>query len=451
MKTYRRISLDDRRIIEESLNNCLSFRHIGTLIDKSVSVVAYEVKRYRTIHKTKAISIPCKDHKYCKRTNICTVCHAPGSVCAVCSHVLCKEVCDTYLLYYGCKHTQGAPWVCNGCKKLKFGCNRSGRYKYIADVADRQSKEIRSASRRGINMNAARFAFALSIIRDGLARKLSPYEIATLYADSLSVSVSTMYRWIERGYGGLANIELERKVGFRPRREHKTHKTTHHGKKRSYEAFLRLSKDIQDGCIEMDTVVGKKTDSACLLTLYIRPAHFQLYVLLKSKTAGEVVKVFDEIEQASRHMFEALFSVILTDNGPEFEDPEALEKSVYEGFPKRCQVFFCDPRQSQQKGRCEKNHSELRQLLPKGKTTMDNLTLADVADINCQINSTPRKSLCGMSPIEMLFKAYGDQASEFLDLFSIAWLDRDDIDLSPIDTNSTELNAGGGDEQDQLF
>jgi IS30 family transposase len=188
----------------------------------------------------------------------------------------------------------------------------------------------------------------------------------------------------------------------------------------------------------MDTVIGKKTDTKCLLTLYIRQAHFQLYVLLDAKTIDEVVKVFDMLENTSRHLFSALFSIILTDNGCEFEDPARLEKSVHAGFSKRCQVFYCDPRQSQQKGRCEKNHSELRQLLPKGKTTMDNLTVADIADINCKINSAPRKSLCGLSPIEMLCRAYGERATEFLDLFSIDWMDADDIDLNPIDTTNKD-------------
>jgi IS30 family transposase len=283
-------------------------------------------------------------------------------------------------------------------------------------------------------MTAEGFAEVLSVLRSALARNLSPYEIGQLYKDGVAVSPSTIYRWVERGYGGMANIELERKVGFRPRRQVEPQRATRHGKERSYEAFCALDQDEQDGCCEMDTVMGLKTDTKCLLTLYLRPAHFQLVVLLEKKRINEVVRVFDMIEAMSRILFTALFSVILTDNGCEFEDPEALERSAISGMPSRCRVFYCDPRQSQQKGRCEKNHSELRQLLPKGRSSLDPLTQADIADINCKLNSTPRKSLLGRSPIESLVDAYGCRATEFMDAFSIDCLEPDDIDLNPLNT-----------------
>jgi IS30 family transposase len=203
-------------------------------------------------------------------------------------------------------------------------------------------------------MTKQEFAGVLAVLRSALARNLSPYEIGQLYKNDVPVSPSTIYRWVQRGYGGMANIELERKVGFSPRKEHRPHRITRHGKDRSFEAFSALDEDDRDGCCEMDTVMGLKTDTRCLLTFYLRPAHFQLVVLLEEKTIDEVVRVFDMLESMSRILFTALFSVILTDNGTEFEDPEALERSAIPGMPKRCQVFYCDPRQSQQKGRCEK-------------------------------------------------------------------------------------------------
>jgi IS30 family transposase len=313
MKKYRRITLDDRRIIEESLDKGLSFAKTAQLIDKSTSVVAHEVKTNRTLVKTKVANAPCREQEHCKRTLVCQKCPTPGTVCARCESTLCKEVCACHLEIAGCAKTTSAPWVCNGCRKLKYGCNRPGRYRYVAAVADKASKERRTDARRGVNKTAEEFDRALGIIRPALSRRLSPYEIATLYAEQLKVSSSTLYRWVERGYGGMANIELERKVGFKPRKQHKDRRITHHGRSRSYAAFLGLAQDEQDGCVEMDTVMGKKTDTRCLLTLYIRPAHFQLYVLLEEKTIAKVVRVFDLIERTSRRLFSALFSVLLTD------------------------------------------------------------------------------------------------------------------------------------------
>lgn len=54
-------------------------------------------------------------------------------------------------------------------------------------------------------------------------------------------------------------------------------------------------------------------------------------------------------------------------------------------------LFYCDPRQSQQKGACEKNHVEIRKLLPKGAgVRFDRLTAADCALLMSQVNSEPR-------------------------------------------------------------
>lgn len=437
MDDYKRLDLDDRKNIEDGLGKNVSFRRIAELIGRSLSAVATEVKSNRDLIRTKVAKIPCGKAAGCKKTGICAICPHPGGVCARCADVYCLEVCAEHLELVGCKRTASAPWVCNGCAKKRYGCNRPGRYLYRAQVANALSEKRRSASRRGVNMAAEDFERALGVIRPALARNLSPYEIATLYASTIKVSPSTLYRWVERGYGGCANIDLERKVGFRPRKQHKPHRITHHGKERSYEAFLALSQDERDGCCEMDTVLGKKTDTKCLLTLYLRPCHFQLYVLLEEKTADEVVRVFDAIESASKILFRSLFSVILTDNGSEFKDPAALERSVIEGFEPRCKVFYCDPRASQQKGRCEKNHSELRQILPKKQVSMDALTQGDLAAVNANINSTPRRSLLGLSPMEMLLRIWGERATEFLDLFSIDVLEPDDINLSPIDTSGT--------------
>ena len=48
-------------------------------------------------------------------------------------------------------------------------------------------------------------------------------------------------------------------------------------------------------------------------------------------------------------LFRRLFGLMLTDNGPEFSDLEAIERSALGAGP-RCRVYYCDARQSQQKG-----------------------------------------------------------------------------------------------------
>jgi IS30 family transposase len=153
----------------------------------------------------------------------------------------------------------------------------------------------------------------------------------------------------------MKNIDLERKVGFAPRNQHKETRITRHGKQRSYDTFCALAQDEQDGCCEMDCVIGKKTDKKCILTLYLRPCHFQLFILLEEHTLAAVKSALDMLEEVcGKHLYKKLFSVILTDNEHEFSDPKLLEASVITALPKRSSIYYCDPRQSQQKGRCEK-------------------------------------------------------------------------------------------------
>ena len=57
-------------------------------------------------------------------------------------------------------------------------------------------------------------------------------------------------------------------------------------------------------------------------------------------------------------------------------------------------------RASNQKGGCEKNHTELRQMLPKGMLSFDDLTSCDMAAGMSHMNSNPRRSLAGLCPID---------------------------------------------------
>ena len=72
--------------------------------------------------------------------------------------------------------------------------------------------------------------------------------------------------------------------------------------------------------------------------------------------------------------------VLLTDRGSEFSDPLAIERSCLEPGKRRCRVFYCDPLAPGQKGACERNHVEIRKLLPKGAgIRFDRLAPADLA------------------------------------------------------------------------
>lgn len=77
-------------------------------------------------------------------------------------------------------------------------------------------------------------------------------------------------------------------------------------------------------------------------------------------------------------MFDRWMRTALTDNGDEFSDEDGIGRlpgESVEGGGLEVRLCYCDPRQSQQKGGCEKNHTEMRQILEKGMFSFDELTL----------------------------------------------------------------------------
>ena len=117
-----------------------------------------------------------------------------------------------------------------------------------------------------------------------------------------------------------------------------------------------------------------------------------LIFLLKDGSQNSVIQVFDALtDLIGIAAFKRLFSVILTDNGVEFKNPDALEHTR-SGII-RTHLFFCDPQASWQKPQVENNHRLIRRILPKG-TSFNKLTTNDVNLVCCHINSvlSPRKS-----------------------------------------------------------
>lgn len=185
----------------------------------------------------------------------------------------------------------------------------------------------------------------------------------------LPISTATAYRYIENRYiDGIRNIDLKRKVKYATRT-----KTTPKPIPMNYDflAGRRLSDFTQlltdnkyhSNVWEMDTVIGKRTDEKCLLTLLYRPSNLQLIFLLKSKTMYEVNNVFTKIKEfLGVALFKDIFPIILTDNGAAFHDPLSLETSLVTG-EQLIHIYFCEPRRSDQKGKCEKNHEHIRDII----------------------------------------------------------------------------------------
>ena len=170
---------------------------------------------------------------------------------------------------------------------------------------------------------------------------------------------------------------------------------------RLYSDFQALPTESQLTAVEMDCVCGKRGERPAILTLMFRQSHLQLMLYLPEQTSSEVAKALDMIERLVGYTsFRRLFGTILTDRGAEFLDFEKLERICVRKSRARCKVFFCDPMKSNQKSLCERNHAELRRIIPKG-TSLKRLTPRALAVACSHVNSYGRPVLGGATPYQI--------------------------------------------------
>lgn len=433
---YSQLTLWERKEIEEGLTRGDSYGKIARLIGRPTSTVSREVRENRHVRAFRPRKPACRDRNWCRRVGVCSECVREGALCSGCDARDCRDSCPAYAGQTACDVLARAPWVCNGCRKNRYGCNRQNRYVYEAEVAQKASDERRSDSRKGIDMPRQQAEVALMHIKDGLSRGLSPYEISVLYEDAVGVHRSTIYRWVEAGYGGLTNLDLERKVGFKPRSRKAPRRSTSHSKKRSYREFEKLPDGLKGARTELDSVVGRSADGQAVLTLYNLPCHVQLAMLVEAHSCDSAKRAVGNVRSVMpEQMYARWTRVVLTDNGDEFADEDGIGRLLGEQAgrdERQVRLYYCDPRQSQQKGGCEKNHTEIRQILEKGMFSFDELVPADMAVLMSHVNSNPRASLGGKSPLQMLRFVYGEaDADALLDAFGISEVGRDELVLRP--------------------
>ena len=411
---YSRLDKRERKAIEHGLDKGLSCRSMARDLGRSPSTVHDEVVRNRVVTRGPG-----------KGDNVSGTDGSQAGDLKACPKLL------------------EWPYCCNGCRYRRYHCSHRWRCEYAAARAQELAEEDLVEPRRGVDMEPERFEAAVSLIREDLARGLSPQQIARARAEEVGVSASTIYRWIDEGYGGMANADLRRKVGYKPRRKERAGKATHHGPERSHRAFLELPEGERARACEMDAVVGKATDSQCLLTLHLRACRVQLPLLMPEKTKAATVAKLDEVERAvGLEGFRKLMGLILTDNGGEFEDAEGIERSCTAEGERRCRVYYCDPMRSDQKGACERSHVEIRKMLPKGAgISFDDLDEADAALVGSSVNSEPRPSLMGLSPLAML-RAADPGLAAALGALGIAELPYGDLDLTPGAVNRARASRG---------
>lgn len=421
----KHLCLEDRIYIENKLNEGASFKDIAKYLCKDPTTISKEVKKHRlsdwyhkgTFYNAKNFCV----HRYhCKKTNACGKIILCGVKCTSCP--TCNQTCRDFEKER-CNRLDKAPYVCNGCDKQVSRCTIAHKYKYNARFANRKYQENLSNSRSGINMTKHELRQIDKIITPLIEQGQSPYQIITNHPE-LNISVRTLYTYIDMGLFCARNIDLKRKVSFKPRKCHKTQITDRTVfNNRTYTDFQALS---LESFTEMDTVHSSRESKKTLLTFFFTKEKLFLAFLMNRCTAGAVRLIFDRLEKRmGTYEFLTVFEYILTDRGSEFGNPNSLETGIDE--IQRTSIYYCDPMQSGQKGGLEQAHTMLRMILPKG-TSFEFLTQWDVNLIVNHINSTPRESLGGRTPYSVALESFGE---EIMKAFQLRPIDPDEVDLTP--------------------
>lgn len=432
------LSATDRKDIETGLRKGKTLTEIAKSIDKEYNTIKYEIIKHRekkypsNFNGNRNLCLYYND-KSCIIKNLCSVNNC-NNLCKKCTRHFCNNICPNYVEFI-CEHLTKKPYCCNGCKKSKNCYNI--KMIYSAKCANIEYHNLLTKSRTGNRLTQEEIDYANTEIKRRIKNGQSLDSIVKT-DDNIKKCTSSYYNYTNDNVFEFSNIDLPKKVSYKKRKRNnedtlsKEIKTKVDKLKatRNYACFvIFINKYPNYKITEMDTVIGKKEDKKVLLTLLFRKSNFMIAILMNNKQPSTVnEKISDLKSKLGYELFTLLFKIILTDNGIEFtliEEIETLENN------KQINLFFCETRKSNQKGKIEKNHVELRKILPKG-TSFDTLTQKDINLVMSHVNSYPRKILNYKSPYETLINEIGEEnTNHILNILNYKKIEPKDVILSP--------------------
>lgn len=152
---------------------------------------------------------------------------------------------------------------------------------------------------------------------------------------------------------------------------------------------------------EGDLVVGKEGKGAALLTFTERKTREEIILKIPSKQSENIAKSIDKLERKYKAEFKNKFKTITFDNGGEFRNYRALEKS-YDKRKKdpRVQVYYAHPYRSGERGSNENANRLIRRFIPKG-TVITDISEEFIQQVEDWINNLLRPMFGYKSSLEM--------------------------------------------------
>ena len=431
-KARNRLVYLDRKELEKGLKHRLDFGQIATKINVHPTTVSREIRNNRmkmddrsnVRHKRDT----CRKSSFCTVTNLCSA--SCQGVCRECSRVDCRNKCTLYQPRQ-CELLSKKPYVCNGCNRADFakGCDCE-RWFYDAAAAQKLHDDRMKESREGITVTMEELAEMDELILPLMKKGQSLEHIWSTHPGKFPIGPRTYYNYIKKGYTEAKPIHGRFMVKSKPRKVKKKPQVGDNPNYvgRTYDDFKNLGDDAKMNAIEMDCVESARGCKKTILTLLHRRTNFQMMLLLEAHTLNEVKRALDEIEEAiGLEAFRRCMGTIVTDHGHEFNNFALLEASCTKLGEKRCKIFYCDPNRPDQKGACEKNHVELRRILPK-KTKFTKLTKTDLSLICSHVNSYTRPSLHGAAPVDIAMTML---PKELFEKLGVKRIDPEEVIMKP--------------------
>ena len=368
MKKWKHINFEQRKTIASAIAHKMKVKDIGELLELDPTGISREVKRNRIIVEP------------------------------------IKQINDI------CPSLKRWPHVCTGCKKRYQECPYN-KFIYNAKNAQKLADYNLKASRRGLDITSDDFKRLDNIIKTGVDNNKSIYQIKIENTNVIDKSITTLYRYINKGYLTTSRMDLPYAVKYKKRKHNKKYDYSNNKIDRTghtyidYLAFIHKHPGIY--VWQLDFLGSIKTDSKSILSLILPILQFTLIDIINKPDSKKVVEFFDKLEEKiGIDNFKQLIPAILTDRDPCFSDIDGICFSKITG-EERCRLFFCDPYVSNQKPNVENINKQLRLFFPK-KTSIDKYSKKDIKQINYTLLNKPLKSLDSYTPKDAFIKVFDE-------------------------------------------
>ena len=273
------------------------------------------------------------------------------------------------------------------CKQIKSTpCGYEEVNVYFADHAERLSRQRQA--RKGTSLKIGNDIELAQLIEKLINEKhWSPRSVVGYLEVEGKLTTPLSYRTVYN-YIHWCVLEVDEKNlpwhGIKRRAAAKRYKKAK-GACRGKSIELRpdsIASRLEFGHWEGDLVVGKQGTKTVVLTLLERKTRFCIAVKLPDRKAKTIAGALDKLERKCGRLWRLIFKTITFDNGSEFADPDALERSCYkkyrdkDGNGGRCAVYYAHPYSSCERGSNENCNGLLRRggiikgsnigTLPKG-------------------------------------------------------------------------------------